>query len=135
MRALIFTMIMLASVASTFGQTTKEFSGVREQAARGVASAQYELGIAYFYGEGTASWDPATGIAYLSKAAEGGYSRAALELGLIFERQDYVSAREYLERVADEFPDAARALERIYREGLGVEPDAERAAMYQRMAE
>lgn len=133
--SLLFAFCMMVVCSTTFSQN-KELAALRAESSAGNCDALYHLGVAYFYAEYGAPLDQEQGILYLRRAAECGSSRASFELGIIcYEQQAYALAVSYLQRVAEDFPEAAKTLARMYREGLGVEPDAERAAMYQRMAE
>ena len=76
-------LLLLAATAVAWGQTTQKEIAALKELAKKSPSAQYQLGVAYFYGEGVER-NPETGMLYLNKAADNGDSRAVLELGVIF---------------------------------------------------
>ena len=132
-----FTIILLLVAmyyAPAFSQTYKEMATVKEMAAKGDPASQFQLGVAYYYGEG-APLDMDMGMAYLRKSADNGYDRAQFEIGMIlFELGANAEAKKYLEPVADDFPLAAEKLAEIFEKGLGTKKDPEQARKYRRMA-
>lgn len=134
--SLLFAFCIMVVCSTTSFSQNKELAALRAESSAGNCDALYHLGVAYYYSEYGAPLDQDRGILYFRRAAECGSSRASFELGIIcYEHQAYALAAFYLQRVVEDYPEAAQTLARMYREGLGVERDGERAAMYQRMAE
>ena len=106
-------LLLLVATAAAWGQTTQKEIAALKELAKKSPSAQYQLGVVYFYGEGVER-DIDKGMMYLNKAADNDDGRAVLELGVIFyEQNDLKRAAEYLQKVSEEFPNAAYLLGRI----------------------
>ena len=104
----------------------------------------FNLGVCYAKGEGVSQdWTQAT--VWWRKAAELGVAEAMFNLGVCYAKgegvsQDYAEAKHLYEACLAQndnvaLPYAARALARLYREGLGVEKDDATADEYERLAD
>jgi hypothetical protein len=116
----------LAALASA--QASGEFTGVRAEAFRGDAQAQYELARWYQAGREPVSADPAEAVKWFRKAAEQDNAEAAYELGIAYldgngMARDSASARIWLDRAA------ARGLLRARVALRDMEREAESAAI------
>lgn len=95
---LVATIFSLSSFALDFNQTQR-------LANQGNASAQYNLGLKYFKGEGVRQ-DYNKAFDLYQKAANQGYAGAQNNLGLMYSRgngvlQNYISAKELFKKSCD----------------------------------
>jgi localization factor PodJL len=116
------------------------FSVIKEIAAAGDASAQYELGLRYSEGRGGAPRDPKIAFQWFEKAAEKGLAPAQYRLGSIYEKgmgveRDYAKALSWYKRAAD--AGNARAMHNLavlHAGGGDGKPDYDQAALWFRKA-
>ncbi|WP_036292418.1 SEL1-like repeat protein [Methylosinus sp. PW1] len=116
------------------------FSVIKEIAAAGDASAQYELGLRYSEGRGGAPRDPKIAFQWFEKAAEKGLAPAQYRLGSIYEKgmgveRDYAKALTWYKRAAD--AGNARAMHNLavlHAGGGDGKPDYDQAALWFRKA-
>ena len=113
---------------------------LREQAEKGQARAQVDLGLIYARGVGVEK-DYATALSWLQRAAAQDSPRAWFYMGLMYERgygvqRSYDTALDWYRRSAEKnFIPAEIAMARFYFRGLGVERDpAQRVAWLLRAA-
>ena len=101
-------------------------------AEKGLAEAQYRLGICYLYGNGVDS-DRTKAIDFCTKAAEQGYGKAQLDLGFrykfgIYVDKDLAKAVEWYTKAAEQgIANAQYNLGFCYHFGEGVEKDLTKA--------
>ncbi|BBU63598.1 hypothetical protein MSC49_35330 [Methylosinus sp. C49] len=113
---------------------------IKEIAAAGDASAQYELGLRYSEGRGGAPRDPKIAFQWFEKAAEKGLAPAQYRLGSIYEKgmgveRDYAKALSWYKRAAD--AGNARAMHNLavlHAGGGDGKPDYDQAALWFRKA-
>ncbi|WP_400769732.1 hypothetical protein [Methylosinus sporium] len=116
------------------------FGVIKEIAAAGDASAQYELGLRYSEGRGGAPRDPKIAFQWFEKAAEKGLAPAQYRLGSIYEKgmgveRDYAKALSWYKRAAD--AGNARAMHNLavlHAGGGDGKPDYDQAALWFRKA-
>ena len=112
---------------------------MRPLADRGDATAQYQLGAAYFLGFGVTK-DYARAASWYRKAAEQGLSDAQNNLGNMYldgqgVPQDYALSLSWLNKAAEQgIPSAELALGWIYESGKGVRQDLERSYVWYSLA-
>jgi predicted alpha/beta-hydrolase family hydrolase len=115
------------------------FDACRAQAGGGEASAQYQLGMMYAHGRGTAA-DPVAALEWLKKAAGQGHVGAQCKLGLMYARgvgttKDEHAAAEWLRKAAEQNDISAQFnLGMMYAHGLGVSQDSSQARHWYRLA-
>ena len=112
---------------------------IRRSAEQGYADAQFNLGLAYYRGEGV-SEDETQAIYWWRKAAEQGYAHAQYGLGEAYNQgkgvpQDYVQAVYWLREAAEQgYADAQSHLGLCYYNGEGVPQDYKQAVYWYRKA-
>jgi serine/threonine protein kinase len=114
------------------------FKACQRRAENGEAAAQYELGMMYAYGRGTAR-DATAARQWLGKAADAGHSAAQSRLGLMLARggvaRDKAAAADWLRRAAEQNDAVAQFnLAMMYAHGLGVTQDMTQARHWYRRA-
>jgi len=123
-------------------RTTAETMRIsRDQAERGDAKAEDELGSMYFYGVGV-SQDYAAALQWYRRSADKGFARAKHDVGYMYDtgkgvQQDFAQAIYWYRQAADQGdPQAECGLAAMYYSGRGVTPDRAQAAQwYRRSAE
>ena len=101
---------------------------IRRSAEQGYADAQFNLGLAYYRGEGV-SQDYTQAVSWWCKAAEKGYADAQSHLGLCYYKgegvsQDYTQAVSWYRKAAEQGVAAAQYnLGVCYYKGEGVSQD------------
>jgi len=146
MKRLIYSRLLLLSlvIAGCSGYSSKKNTGpipktaedyILEDALAGNAEAQYQVGKAYYEGNGKRYQgkglpdDYPKAIEYLRRAANQGHLPAQYDLYLLCSRGDIVccgqeEAAEWLKKAAgQEMPEAQYQLSRLYASGRGVEQD------------
>jgi hypothetical protein len=112
---------------------------LKERAASGDAGAQFELGAAYFSGQG-APPDYAIAASWFRKAAEQGDAGAEYGLGGLYSEgagvpKDYATAASWYRKAAEQGNDGAQMeLGEAYSDGQGVPKDYAQAAVWWRKA-
>jgi serine/threonine protein kinase len=115
------------------------FGACEQAAGQGDAGAQYELGMMYAYGRGTAK-NEAAAIEWLTKAAEAHHVGAQCKLGLMLARgvgttKDETAAAQWLHKAAQHGEISAQFnLGMMYAHGLGVPQDISQAIHWYRLA-
>lgn len=138
MKRLIYSHLFLLSLvlAGCSGSSSKKNTDpILEDALAGDAEAQYQVGKAYYEGNGKKYQgkglpdDYPRAIEYLRKAAEQGHLPSQYDLYLLCSRGDIVccnqeEAAEWLKKAADQgMPEAQYQLSGLYASGRGVEQD------------
>ena len=106
----------------------KEFLKYKPKAEKGDASAQFNLGRCYFYGQGVAK-DEVEAVKWYRKAADQGNARAQSNLGFCYAKgtgiaKDEVEAVKWYRKAADQGNARAQyTLGMCYRDGEGVAKD------------
>lgn len=120
---------------------SKEAQGWLEQAKKGDATAQYNLGVRYDIGQGVPQ-DHVEAAKWYRKAAEQGDAYSQYTLGVMYHEgvgvpQDYVEAAKWLRKSAEQENDFAQhILATMCDEGKGVPKDyVEAARWYRKVAE
>ena len=110
---------------SADSEETQALADLQQRAAAGDATAQFEFGILYYYGQGIAQ-DYGQARAWWEKAAAQGHAKAQFNLGLLYAKgqgvaQDYGQARVWWEKAAAQGDAKAQyALGVLYHNGKGV---------------
>jgi TPR repeat protein len=89
-------LIALFSITSQAGMTpeeVKKFKDYKSEAEKGDATAQFNLGACYFYGNGVIK-DQLEGVKWFQKATEQGDAQAQVKLGWCYGRGEYVPKDE-----------------------------------------
>lgn len=116
---------MAAYAKGNYQQALREFGAAAEQ---GDLYAQYNLGMMYVFGQGTAK-DEERGVAWYRRAAERGFAPAQYSLGQAYEEvigvwRDEVLAVEWYRKAAEQgYGKAQFSLGLMYARGLGVQAD------------
>lgn len=128
-----------ASAGAAAAARADVVSTIRDAAAAGDGSAQFELGVRYVEGHGVPR-DPKAAFQWFEKAAGQGLAPAQYRLGSLYEKgigvdRDYVQARKWYQRAAE--AGNARAMHNLavlYAEGGDGKPDYVTAANWFRKA-
>lgn len=102
---------------------------LKKAAAQGNLTAECQIGIMYYTGEGVPK-DPAKGMEWFKKAADQGDSSAQLNIGAGYEfgtglPQDYSQAMRWYKKAAEQGNiEAEKSLGRLYEKGEGVPQDS-----------
>ncbi len=141
--ALGFLLLWFGCAAPVYGQTSeaerKAFSQVKEQADKGSAEAQFQLGAMYASGIGVKR-DLTKAARWHRKAAEQGLARAQYQLGLDYAsgdgvKSDQEEAARWFRRAAErQLPEAEYELGLIYLAGRGVPENGAEAVGWFRKA-
>ena len=129
-----------SAAAQQFSASVKEVEEWRVAAGKGDASAQYYLGLAYFYGVGGVTKNDREAERWVRKAAEQGYAEAQNAAGLAYARGDVVAkdakeAVRWFRKAAEQGYAAAQTnLGWAYETGEGVAKDMREAVRWQRKA-
>ena len=111
----------------------------RKASEQGHATAQFNLGICYDYGQGVAQ-DYNEAVKWYRKAAEQGYARAQYNLGVCYKNgqgvaKDYNEAVKWYRKAAEQgYADAQNNLGVCYEKGQGVAQDYNEAVKWYRKA-
>ncbi len=136
------TTLIAIAAALLIAAGTANGQGVEAQQAKaeqGDAEAQYELGAAYYHGEGVEQ-DRVLGLHWWRQAAEQGHARAQYGLGEAYGTgrgvlYSQVIASEWFRKAAEQgHAEAQYRLSMFYEDGLGVEQDQEQAVHWLRKA-
>ena len=89
---------------SADSEETQALADLQQRAAAGDATAQFEFGVLYYYGQGVAQ-DYGQARAWWEKAAAQGHADAQYILGILYDEgrgvvQDYAQARAWYEKAA-----------------------------------
>lgn len=120
-------------------QAGAQAASLQEQADKGDAAAQFDLGARYADGRGV-DRDPAAALQWFEKAAAQGQAQAEYRLGVIYEKglgvtRDAAKARDYYEKAATQgHVRAMHNLAVIQAEGVDGKPDYAAAAQWFRRA-
>ena len=112
---------------------------LREQAAQGVADAQTNLGLLYYFGRGVPR-DYTKAREWFEKAAAQGHADAQYNLGMLYDfekgvLQNFASAKRWYEQAAMQgHVGAQNSLGALYEFGHGVKQDSVRAYMWYNIA-
>ncbi|HTN48627.1 MAG TPA: tetratricopeptide repeat protein [Burkholderiaceae bacterium] len=124
------------------GDRARALQLFRKGAERNHRVAQFNLAVMLLGGEGGGSPDPAGGLQWLRRSADGGFARAQYALGLLYERGELVQrslpdATAWFRKAAEQgYRDAQVSLATQYFLGRGAPLDyAEAARWYERAAE
>ena len=118
---------------------TLEYKLNSSSAEKGDATAQFNLGLSYYNGQGVVR-DYAAAAKWFRKAAEQGYASAQFNLGVMYSNgqgveQDYVEAVKWFRKAANQgHADAQNNLGIMYDNGQGVEQDYAEAVKWYRKA-
>ncbi len=144
MRALI-VIILLATLVLPSGQahtsppSDTSTADLQTQATQGVAEAQTNLGLLYYYGRGVPR-DYTKAREWFEKAAAQGDADAQYNLGVLYDfengvPQDFATARHWYEQAATQgHAGAQNNLGGLYEFGHGVKQDSVRAFMWYNVA-
>jgi TPR repeat protein len=86
MKNLLLVLILISCTAAGFAA---DFAEIKKKAEAGDASAQFDLGVMYFKGEGVLK-DSAEAVKWYRKSAEQGFAEAQLNLGVMYYKGDGV---------------------------------------------
>jgi TPR repeat protein len=144
MRVLVVLILLTALVfpsgqapASPPSDTTT--ADLQTQAAQGIAEAQTNLGLLYFYGRGVPR-DYTKAREWFEKAAAQDHADAQYNLGVLYDfekgvPQDFATARHWYEQAATQgHAGAQNNLGGLYEFGHGVKQDSVRAYMWYNVA-
>jgi len=130
-----------AVTAYDLGDYSTAYRLMKPLAEKGQVTAQYNLGVMYFKGEGVQQ-NYAEAAKWYRKAAEQGYAKAQYDLGVMFQhgqgvRQNYDEAVKWYHRAAEQgYAPAQHNLGFSYYKGKGVHQNyAEAAKWYLKAAE
>jgi len=124
--------LVLYLTALTNIATSQTFNETKENAEKGNAEAQFNLGLMYAKGHGVAQ-DFAKAKAWFEKAAAQGLAEAQTTLGVLYVQgqgvaQDFGKARAWYEKAADQgYAEAQTNLGALYAQGQGVSQDFTKA--------
>ena len=119
-----------------YATALKEWRPLAEQ---GDATAQFNLGVMYNFGQGVPQ-DYQEAVRWYRLAAEQGYAPAQFNLGFLYDKslgvpQDYAQAREWYLKAAEQGgPHPQFALGNLYAKGEGVAQDYVQAHMWINLA-
>ncbi len=125
---LLMSMLLVAQVVAA----DVDIKALQAKAATGDALAQLNLGAAYDHGMGVTR-DVDKAIEWYRKAADQGLAEAQFNLAHILVAEDIsaVGAAEYMLKAAEQgMADAQYLMGVTYAEGIGVEPDEEKARLW-----
>ena len=128
-----------APVSIDSAESAQSIATLKEQAASGDATAQYNLGMAYYNGQGVPQ-DFAQAIVWFRKAADQGNIDAQFYLGVSYANgmgvsRDYAQAAIWFRKAAEQGQTPAQCvLGLMYAAGLGVPQDYLQAATWLRKA-
>lgn len=113
------------------GKADEALADWKKAAAGGNIGAAWIMGNLYYQGRGVIQSDKQA-YEYYYQAAMGGHPGAQTMVGLYLEqgnaqagvKRDYAQSRQWLEKAAmQRFPEAQYQLGRVYREGIGIDPE------------
>jgi len=137
MRAVfLFLFLLAAPLSGAHAQEDIDIAALQRGAASGDAQAQLNLGAAYDHGLGVAR-DVDKAIEWYKKAADQGLAEAQFNLAHLLVSEDIssVAAADYMLKAAEQgMPDAQYLMGVTYAEGIGVEPDEEKAKLWLKRA-
>ncbi len=141
-KLLLWLVLVLFSALSLAGDGpgASELELIREQAQKGDPGGELLYGLALIEGRYGLHPDPAKGLPWIRRAAEGGNAYAALVLGNAYAlgkgtHKDPVKAVFWWRKAADkEVAEAAYHLGRAFAEGFGVPKDPRKAGYWLRQA-
>ena len=122
--------------ANNYAEAAEWFKKAADQ---GLANAQFNLGVAYLFGNGVPR-DYGQAAEWFRKAADQGYASAQYKLGRMYVNgdgvaRDYGQAASWYRKAADQGDiDAQNNLGTMYMLGYGVSKDLQRAIEYFRLA-
>ncbi len=128
----IFLLLAALLIAAPVLAADVDIDALRKKAEQGDALAQLNLGAAYDNGMGVPR-DVDKAIEWYKKSADQGLAEAQFNLAHILVAEDIsaVGAAEYMLKAAEQgLPDAQFLMGVTYAEGLGVEPDEEKAKIW-----
>lgn len=124
-----------ASLSSAYAQE-QSIQSIKEEAQKGVSSAQYLLGMAYVQGSSGQKKDFTEAARWFRSAADQNNVEAAYHLGVMCAlgegmQQDYTQAAEWYKKAAEQgHVQAQHNLGLMYYEGQGVKQDYKEAARW-----
>ncbi|MDC1000973.1 tetratricopeptide repeat protein [Alphaproteobacteria bacterium] len=136
----VLILLCFLSVSPSFaGNMDKTFADTKKQAEQGDATAQYELGYMYNFGEGVAE-DKEAAVKWYRLAADQGDVGAQFNLGVLYffgegVAEDKEAAEKWYRLAAEQgYADGQWALGFMYDNGEGVAEDKEAAVKWYRLA-
>jgi TPR repeat protein len=136
---LLAALVLLFEHASASPPIDMPASDLREQATQGVADAQTNLGLLYYFGRGVPK-DYTKAREWFEKAAAQGHADAQYNLGMLYDfekgvLQNFASAKRWYEQAAMQgHAGAQNSLGALYEFGHGVKQDSVRAYMWYNVA-
>jgi TPR repeat protein len=135
----LMCLLMLTACTVLLFSSEKSIDTLIQEAEQGDAEAQFNLGMAYKYGEDI-SLDYTEAVIWFRKAADQGYADAQNGLGVMYAegkgvKQDYTEAVKWFRKAAEQGEIGAQLnLNFMYHDGQGVPKDDVSAYMWLKIA-